>query len=64
MYDFPQPHPKNFIETLYNIYPMYGFCVDFYIDILKLIIILGETIHNAFGNIICIYTALVSLGYL
>ena len=45
MYKFPQPHLKDLIEeTLYSTYLAFELRMDFYIDILKVMTIPGESV--------------------
>lgn len=64
MYDLPAPHAKELIEeTMYTIYPAVELRMEFYLEILQLLTVRGETIFNVFGGTKVVYAALVSGAY-
>lgn len=61
IYSLPPPHPKEFVEeTMYAISLAYALQMDFYIGVLKVLIVMIETIYNVFGGTMFVCATLVS----
>lgn len=63
IYSLESPQPKELMEeTLYTIYPQLELRLDFYVGILKILCMAGDTIFNVFGGTKLMYAALVSVS--
>lgn len=63
IYSLESPQPKELMEeTLYTIYPHLELRLDFYVGILKILCMAGDTIFNVFGGTKLMYAALVSVS--
>ena len=63
IYSLPTPQTKELMEeTLYAIYLQLELRLDFYVGILKILCMTGDTIYNVFGVTKLMYAALVSVS--